>query len=92
MTRADPQMKLRLPSRLKGRLEAEAVRNARSLNAEVVTRLEASLDGEEHCSVPDFVTPALVEAIFTIREKLDELVDGLGKRVEVLAPNPRTKV
>lgn len=83
MARADPQIKLRLPSHLKGRLEAEAARNARSLNAELVTRLEASLDGEKDSQVPDFITRELVEAIFSIREKVDQLAAGLGKGVGV---------
>ncbi|WP_321899126.1 Arc family DNA-binding protein [Paraburkholderia heleia] len=46
MTREDPQMKLRLPVDLKDRLTALAEENGRSLNAEVVRRLEESLEGE----------------------------------------------
>jgi hypothetical protein len=46
MTREDPQMKLRLPPELKDRLTALAEENGRSLNAEVVRRLEESLGGE----------------------------------------------
>lgn len=45
MTREDPQMKLRLPVELKDQLTALAKRNDRSLNAEVVRRLEESLEG-----------------------------------------------
>lgn len=45
MTREDPQMKLRLPVELKYRLMALAEENGRSLNAEVVKRLEESLTG-----------------------------------------------
>ncbi|WP_082744703.1 Arc family DNA-binding protein [Burkholderia seminalis] len=44
MTREDPQMKLRLPVKLKDRLTALAEENGRSLNAEVVKRLEESLE------------------------------------------------
>ncbi|CAE6971634.1 hypothetical protein R69608_07647 [Paraburkholderia nemoris] len=43
MTREDPQMKLRLPADLKDQLAALAEANGRSLNAEVVVRLEESL-------------------------------------------------
>lgn len=43
MTREDPQMKLRLPAALKDQLAALAEANGRSLNAEVVIRLEESL-------------------------------------------------
>ncbi|WP_343654530.1 Arc family DNA-binding protein [Paraburkholderia caribensis] len=45
MTREDPQMKLRLPVELKDRLMTLAEENGRSLNAEVVKRLEESLTG-----------------------------------------------
>ena len=45
MTREDPQMKLRLPAKLKDQLAALAEANGRSLNAEVVLRLEESLGG-----------------------------------------------
>lgn len=43
MAREDPQMKLRLPLVLKTRIEALAKANGRSLNAEIVQRLEVSL-------------------------------------------------
>lgn len=42
MTREDPQMKLRLPPDLKDRLTEAAAANNRSLNAEVVSRLQES--------------------------------------------------
>lgn len=45
MTREDPQMKLRLPTELKDVLTAAALKNNRSLNAEVVKRLEESVEG-----------------------------------------------
>jgi hypothetical protein len=45
MTREDPQMKLRLPVELKDVLTEAALENNRSLNAEVVKRLEESAAG-----------------------------------------------
>jgi hypothetical protein len=42
MTREDPQMKLRLPPELKDRLSEAAASDNRSLNAEVVSRLQES--------------------------------------------------
>lgn len=48
MTREDPQMKLRLPTELKDVLATAAIENNRSLNAEVVKRLEESVKGGEH--------------------------------------------
>jgi predicted HicB family RNase H-like nuclease len=41
------QLKLRMPRQLRARLEAAAIRNGRSLNAEAVARLERYLDGGE---------------------------------------------
>lgn len=43
MTREDPQMKLRLPPELKDALALAAQENNRSVNAEVVKRLEESI-------------------------------------------------
>lgn len=39
MSRADPQMKIRLPEELKNRIEEAAKDNKRSMNAEIVARL-----------------------------------------------------
>lgn len=46
MTREDPQMKLRLPVDLKDRLAELATENGRSLNAEVIKRLEESIESD----------------------------------------------
>jgi hypothetical protein len=43
MTREDPQMKLRLPLELKEALTLAARENNRSINAEMVKRLEESI-------------------------------------------------
>ncbi|TCD19170.1 MULTISPECIES: Arc family DNA-binding protein [Pseudomonadaceae] len=42
MSREDPQFKLRLPTSLKTRVEEAAVLNRRSINAEILARLEQS--------------------------------------------------
>lgn len=44
MARTDRQINLRIPAELKDALDAQAERNKRSLTAEVVARLEASLE------------------------------------------------
>lgn len=48
MAKDDPHFRLRLPARLKASLEQEARRNNRSINAEIVYRLEtlAGFDAE----------------------------------------------
>lgn len=43
MSRIDAQLKIRLPEDLKARIEEAAKANGRSMNAEIVARLEASL-------------------------------------------------
>jgi len=40
----DPQYKLRLPAELKERIERAALENKRSMNAEIVHRLEESFE------------------------------------------------
>lgn len=44
MARSDPQFNLRMSSDLKARIEAEAAKNKRSATAEIIDRLERSLD------------------------------------------------
>lgn len=80
MTREDPQMKLRLPVELKDRLTALAERNGRSLNAEVVQRLENSLEGE----APSGMTPPIDN------RTLDMLADTVAGKV-VLALDERER-
>lgn len=46
MSRTDPQLKVRLPLEMKEQLEAAAKENHRSMNAEIVARLEESLSSE----------------------------------------------
>lgn len=42
MSRTDPQFKLRVPPELRAKIEQSAFASRRSMNAEVVIRLEAS--------------------------------------------------
>ena len=44
MARTDPQVNLRIPAELKEQIDAAAEQNKRSMNAEVVARLQRSLD------------------------------------------------
>jgi predicted DNA-binding protein len=63
MARTDPQMNIRLPFELKERLGAAARANTRTMNAEIVNRLEASfsaveptaLVGDEKLKIPDLL-------------------------------------
>lgn len=56
MSREDPQFKLRMPPQLRAQAEQAARASGRSLNAELVTRLESSFLGE---SVSESLIPAV---------------------------------
>lgn len=76
MTREDPQMKLRLTVELKDRLTALAKRNDRSLNAEVVRRLEGSLDGETTSgTTPPIDDQTLDVFAHTVADKVVQALD-----------------
>jgi len=47
MSREDPPLRIRLPEELKATIQARAGENRRSMNAEIVRRLEWSLEAEE---------------------------------------------
>lgn len=47
MKRTDPQFKIRLPEDLKDRLETLAAREQRSVSAEIVARLQRTLDEDD---------------------------------------------
>lgn len=48
MARDDPQINIRMPAKLKARLEEAATSNNRSVTAEIVARLEQSMVGPKH--------------------------------------------
>lgn len=47
MKQTDPQFKLRIPPALKAQIDQAAAENRRSLNAEIVARLEESFEAKE---------------------------------------------
>lgn len=53
---------LRLPAKLKNKLEESAEKNIRSLNAELVARLAESLEGDEK-RLGDYSTGELVDEL-----------------------------
>lgn len=71
MSRTDPQMSIRLPGDLKPRLTRAAESSGRTINAEIVYRLERSfvLSGE---APPDFVT---LGAVLETRDMVRALLD-----------------
>lgn len=61
MTREDPQLKLRISADLRDRIQASAIRNGRSMNAEIVRVLEAEFPKRD--SVVEVLREALFSAI-----------------------------
>ena len=53
MARSDPQMNFRIPAELKEQLELAAKDNNRSLTAELINRLDASLNAVSYDSNKD---------------------------------------
>ncbi|MCY1196943.1 Arc-like DNA binding domain protein [compost metagenome] len=44
MSQTDPQFKLRIPAHILGSLKTQAMRNRRSMNAEIVLMIERALE------------------------------------------------
>lgn len=65
---------------MKQELEAAAESNMRSLNAEVVSRLQNSLEREQLEAVPDFLTPNVIQTIYDIKTQVDALLAKLGAK------------
>ena len=56
MARTDPQFNVRMPADLKEKIEEAAKENGRSMNAEIVYRLQQSLNEEQEDHVDGFHT------------------------------------
>jgi len=96
MTKAPPvrsmeKFMLRLPDGMRRRIASKAAANNRSMNAEIVSRLEASFENEDEAGVPDFVTPAAIEAIFETRRLLSDFIQSTKNNLGVI-PNPAAPV
>lgn len=69
MARTDPQINLRVPADLKKKIELIAVENSRSINAEVVQRLEQSFEHKGFESLEDV---PLEKLLAVVMKKLGE--------------------
>lgn len=89
-----PDYKLRLPQELKDRIARAADDNNRSMNAEMVARLDASFRGTDQSAPPASELETLAEQVRALERKLNaipadqlqaftELMQGL-KRGEVV--------
>ncbi|EAB1500273.1 Arc family DNA-binding protein [Salmonella enterica] len=82
MSREDAQMKIRLPAWVKEKLETAAKENKRSMNAEVVDRLESTLfDDNAYGGTKAYSFTALDLAI------LEDENESLKNELEILKKN-----
>ncbi|MGR3464076.1 Arc family DNA-binding protein [Limimaricola sp.] len=70
----DPQFKLRLPASLKEQIEVAADKNNRSMNSEIVARLQASFNlphqnGDGTFYTPNWLIEKLISALEEQRDK-----------------------
>lgn len=65
MARSDPQVNIRMPAELKGKIESSAEVTGRSLNGEIIARLEASLS---QSPMTPLLSAALSEALADVME------------------------
>lgn len=82
MSREDPQMKIRLPEELKARIDASAAQAGRSLNAEIVARLEGSYRTDNDSFKREL--EAQVAVILTRADTLSLRVDLIKSRMDNL--------
>ena len=80
-TQTDPQFKLRLPDRLRDQIKAASDANNRSMNAEIVSRLEESFRGRERVAnlsinidLSDLGQPELKEKLAMLDEHLEAAI------------------
>ncbi len=71
MARTDPQINVRLPIELKERLGVEARANTRTLNAEIVNRLERSFAAGQVSGLSDDAVTAILETRAMVGQLLD---------------------
>ncbi|EME4174617.1 Arc family DNA-binding protein [Salmonella enterica] len=76
MSREDPQLRIRLPIELKEKIENFAKSNGRSMNAEIVQRLEGSFVGE----IPADKQISAKEAVAIIQKAKEEVSRIIFKR------------
>lgn len=75
MSREDPQMKIRLPADLKDHIEAAAKESGRSMNAEIVARLQDSFTPISNIFINDVTG---VTALASTKSKLTQLAGDLN--------------
>lgn len=86
MSREDPQMKIRLPADLKDQIEASAKEVGRSMNAEIVARLQESFHVHGSGSVSMKMTAQGEGHVNSDSGFTDELADKVAARLVKMIP------
>lgn len=74
MSREDPQLKIRLPLELKEKITESAAEYGRSINSEVVTRLEESFEKDDAAEFDkEFVLQVIQNQQVTIQDLTDQI-------------------
>lgn len=100
--RGADQFPLRLPNGMRDQLKQSAEANGRSMNAEIVARLEATLEGkpfEGATVMREPMTPELFDKLFgesrfldeveRLRGELKKVTDAIGRADNLLGKNPK---
>ena len=91
MARTDPQFNVRMPADLKEKIEEAAKENGRSMNAEIVYRLQRSIEDDQEETAGfrqmDFkiVDPSIgkgPQKIFNALEEMERILTGTLKMLE----------
>jgi predicted DNA-binding protein len=72
MARSDPQVNIRMPQALKERLESATIETNRSLNGEIVARLEESF--EDRMGPMDLSEKSLIKIEDRVMRPLEKLI------------------
>ncbi|QHJ78484.1 MAG: hypothetical protein [Bacteriophage sp.] len=83
--RGSDQVKLRLPDGMRDELKEAAKANGRSMNAEIIAKLQDYTDSPSNSNSLDELRQTLIKH----DEKLDKLTDMLGKLCEVNHANTK---
>jgi molybdopterin converting factor small subunit len=95
MSREDPQMKIRLPADLKDRIETSSKEVGRSMNAEIVARLQETFDAKPLQLIPEkgnwaeqfglYRLEAQMDAVKTQSALIDMQIRMLDDKLDQLA-------
>ena len=85
MARTDPQVNIRLPATLKAQLEESATKAGRSLTAEIVHRLEDSLDLDKIEPLDDDLYADKIRELDQRYANIEEMQNELRKLIDAKA-------